>query len=96
MLKKHIRREIGINYDQNEPDKYNKALLKSIGADHFVVEGKNDLSYYIPFRYILNIVEPTHGDTIAVGILLRKFSILVQIYHMVIYKGAIGVSMPVG
>lgn len=92
VFKRHMNEPIGINY--RTPDKIESAVLVGISTHHFSVLSKEKLLYHFPFRVVLSATEAQRGVATAGGVFSTKYyRLIVQVLHMVIYKGAVGVGI---
>lgn len=92
VFSRYMNSMIGVNY--RNPEKYEAVILVAVSEDHFTIQEINDgLLYHFPFRAVLAVVEPQPGDSVSTGAIFSKhYRLVVQVFHMVIYKGAIGVG----
>ena len=90
ILEKYIGKSIGINC--KNPDKFQLVTLTNIDDTHFTVKLGRDL-FHFPLQYILSIAEPEDGVKLDGPLFDRnKAAIAVTVYHLIIYKGAFGIS----
>ncbi len=91
ILNRYLGRDIGINYDHHS--KHKKAKITAVGQDCFSVNiATQGINYHFPFIHILSMCEADNGN-IDTGILGVEAPLIVSIYHQVVYKGAVGLSM---
>ena len=90
LLEKYIDQEIGINVEK--PTRYQKAKLVEVTEDYLTVLLENKGLYFtFPLRWVLNIITAKEGS-ISVGILGKNYSVVIEVYHLIVYSGALGVG----
>jgi hypothetical protein len=94
----YVGQRIGIN--TIDPIKFNSVKLEDVQQDFFTVSHSVG-SMHIPYAHILKVMTAEEGGSIKTGIFLGiEARIFIEIFHMVVYKGAsgfaFGMSMPVG
>jgi hypothetical protein len=82
---------IGINH--TTPNEYAKAQIVKAGDDYFSIRS-GGLYLHIPYLRVMKIQESK--EWIKPHILSQEeYNTLITIEHMIIYKGAVGVALPV-
>lgn len=91
LLLPYIGKSVGINVDR--PDKLMQCELISANRDFFSVRTYDGRRISIPYKQVLKTIESETGDTLSTGILFGfSADLFIEIFHMVIYKGAIGMG----
>jgi hypothetical protein len=89
-LSQYILRPIGVNF--KKPNQYNKAILLHLSRDSFTIQpAETDYKITFPIRNIISISEYKNGFY-SDGVISEQFDVVVQVYQMVFYSGAVGVS----
>lgn len=88
----HCGELIGIN--ALDPSKITTAKLLEVQGDHFNVE-LNGLVVHIPYSQIIRISTSPYG-LVSAGVFEGQYSLVIKVFDFVIYKGALGLSMPIG
>jgi len=58
-----------------------------------VFEAEDGTSISFPLRHVLSVVEAEKG--VSTGMIFRdKFCVVIEVFHVVVYSGAIAVSIP--
>lgn len=89
VLDRYLLADIGMNLAA--PDKLVKVNLLDAQIDHFSVCHENLISR-IPYGQIIRVTEPKLGAVISTGLFAREFQLIVEVFHLVVYKGAVGFS----
>lgn len=94
LLALHAGLTVGMN--ANDPTKVIAVTLVSVQADHFTVEVEGRL-VRTPYSQILRVTEGADGGTVKASVFGESFDLIVEIFHMVVYKGAVGmgISIPI-
>ena len=93
ILKQYVGQKIAINY--KSPGSVGEATLTEVGDDYIVVFA-DDTTFYFPISCVLQISIPQKGVVVGGPLLDRKKAAVgVTVQHLVIYKGALGISWPV-
>ena len=92
LLTRYISRYVGINYRGTK--KFERALLTRVSDDFltiFAEEKQTNITF--PLRHVLSIVEAEKG--VSTGVIFRdEFCVVIEVFHVVVYSGAVGVSIP--
>ena len=91
LLASHVGQEVGIN--ALDPEKIVAAKLADVQADYFSVL-VTGLNVSIPFSQVIRVVKADQGAVKVGAILGAQYGLLIRVYDFVVYKGSIGVSMP--
>jgi len=91
LLSLHVGEIIGINVI--DPSMTSSALLLDTQSDHFCV-GIKSMHHYIPYSQIIRIVAAPNGS-VKSSAGSDDFPLVVTIFDLVIYKGAIGLGFSV-
>ena len=83
--------EIGINL--LSADKFEHATLIGVQFDHFTAQTK-DLEISVPYNQILKIIRAPSGR-VDLGVFKGSFPLVIHIFDLVVYKGAVGVGFSV-
>ncbi len=92
MLEKYVGQTIGVNH--SDPAKIEPATLVGVNADCFTVRIAEGMLCHFPLRVVLSATTAVADGTIQIGgfFATREYQIVIQVYHMVIYEGSVGVS----
>ncbi len=96
VLSKHVGFIVAIN--ATKPTTWDVCGLKAADEEFFSVVTQGDLLMHVPYSRILSATESHEGEgvriTTASG--AKAFKLVIEIEHMIIYKGgtAVGFSMP--
>jgi hypothetical protein len=91
LFHRYLNSQVGINF--RTPDKFETAALIGVEQDHFTIcDQQVEVCYHFPYRMVLSVAEPRAGAKISTGFFSKKHRLLIQVYHMVIYKGAVGIG----
>ena len=98
LLLPHVGKGIGINRDQ--ADKFLNARLFGAQNEYFTVEGGAGV-VHVPYQKIMQILEvPTGGSNRTAVSFALSTSLIVEIYHLIIYKSKggfmVGGTFPIG
>jgi hypothetical protein len=91
LLSRYLSRYVGVNH--RDPKKFERVLLTLVTDEFFSVlipDTKTTISF--PLRYILRVTEAE--TAVSGGIFQEKFPVIIQVFHLVIYSGAVGISFP--
>lgn len=91
LLSLHVGEIIGINV--LDPSKPSSAVLLDTQSDHFCV-GIKSMQHYIPYSQIIRVVAAQDGS-VKNPAGAEDFSLVVTIFDLVIYKGAVGLGFSV-
>lgn len=83
---------IGMNV--KDPVKVSEVTLVEVQADHFTVEHEG-LLVRTPFAQVLRATEAVQGSKVKPSAFGRSYDLVVEVFHMVVYKGAVGVGFSV-
>ena len=90
LLEKYINQEIGINVES--PTRYQKAKLVEVTEDYLtVLLEKKGIYFTFPLRWVLNIIT-AKGGNVSIGVLGKDYPVVIEVYHLVVYSGGIGVG----
>lgn len=92
LLVPRIGSAIGMNV--KDPVKVSEVTLVDVQADHFTVEHEG-LLVRTPFSQILRATEAVEGSKVKPLAFGRSYHLVVEVCHMVVYKGAVGVGFSV-
>jgi len=82
ILAPYVNASICVNFRNAE--KFETATLVDVGEDHFTVcDHQSGVFLHFPFQMIVSVVEQEH-------------TVVVQVFHLIIYKGGIGVGVGIG
>lgn len=92
LLTRYIGREIGINY--KEPKEFSPAVLSQVTDDFLSVHvPEKQITVSYPLHHILNVTESEGG--ISTGFFFgKRYVTVIEVFHLIVYKGAFGVSIP--
>jgi hypothetical protein len=92
LLARYLNRYVGVNY--RDTKKFERALLTRVSDDFFTVfAAENKTSISFPLRHVLSVVEADKGVT--TGMIFRdQFCVVIEVFHVVVYSGAVGISIP--
>lgn len=91
ILKEHIGKTIGINLAN--PSETIGAILVDTQADFFTVNYQQ-LNFNIPYTQIIRLID-SHQDKVITDGFGSRFAIVVKIFDFVVYKGAVGIGVPI-
>jgi len=92
LLAKYMNQTVGLNW--KEPKKYHPAKLVGITDEYFSVFVA-DLAFTVhyPYHQIVHVIEAEGG--ISTGIIFtREFPVVIETMQLIVYSGAVGVSIP--
>lgn len=89
MLAGYLGQEIGIN--AFDPSKVQAATLAEVQGDYFAVES-DGIRVTIPYTQIIKVLNAPTGD-VKLSFFGGAFPLVISVFDLVIYKGAIGVGM---
>lgn len=93
VLEEYRGKSIGIN--AINPTKVEAAILEEVQDDFFIVSAEGIL-VNIPYTQIIKIfTSPSEQISVGVFGLSGNFPLIVRVFDFVIYKGAIGISIPI-
>lgn len=93
LFTRYLGQDIGINY--KSPTTYEEAKLLEAENEYFYVLGKETgLKYYFPYSVILSITGTETAIVVGGNMFIRgkTFPLLIQVNHLIVYSGSIGVS----
>lgn len=92
LLKQYVGEMVGVNH--SDPAKVEPATLVAVNADFFSVQIPDGLLCHFPLRMVLSVTTGSSGGSVQTGGFFskREYQVVIQVYHMVIYTGAVGVS----
>lgn len=88
----HAGTNIGMNV--KDPSRFDGVVLVSVQVDHFVVSSE-DLLVRTPYSQILRVTEAAGTGGVKATTFGRPYSVIVEVFHLVVYKGAVGLSIPI-
>ena len=91
VLARHEGRKVGINYD--DPLEIKSAQLVNARSDYLTVLA-NGVLHHFPANSVLSASEAAHGNLSSGTFWKTEHSIVIFVFHQVIYKGSIGVEIP--
>lgn len=69
-------------------EKFDGAILTGVQIDHFTAQ-INDLEISVPYSQIIKIIRSPNGR-VNIGAFQGSYHLVVQIFDLVVYKGAVG------
>lgn len=93
LLSRYLDRYVGVNH--RDPKKFERVLLTKVSDAFFTIfVADNQTKVSFPLRYVLSVTEAEGG--VSTGVIFREqFTVIIQVYHLVIYSGAVGASFPI-
>lgn len=82
LLVQEIDRWIKLNH--SKPDESERAILRDVTDVYFTAEISTGVRMHVPYTQILHVVEAPGAP------------LLISAMHLVVYKGSLGVSVPIG
>jgi hypothetical protein len=93
LLSRYIGTDVGINY--SEPKEFSSANLLNVTDDFIsIYVSEKNVTITYPLQQIVNIVEADGG--VSTGVFFKKrYTVIIEVFHLVVYKGAVGFSIPI-
>lgn len=93
LLSPYIGKSIGINLI--DPSKFQQCVLSNANIDFFSVR-HGEILTHIPYQHLLRVTQSTNGGMVKTGSILGfQAAIFIEVFHMVIYKGAVGFGISI-
>jgi hypothetical protein len=92
VLASHTGSAIGMNL--KDPVKVSEVTLVDVQADHFAVESEGVL-VRTPYAQVLRATEAVQGSKVKPSAFGRSYDLVLEVFHMVVYKGAVGVGVSI-
>lgn len=92
LLAPYVGAAIGMNL--KDPVKVSNVTLLNVQADHFTVEHEGIL-VRTPYTQILRLTETIPGSKVGLSAFSRSYDLVVEVFQMVVYKGAVGVGFSI-
>jgi hypothetical protein len=91
-LTQFLGSEVGMNV--RDPSKVVSTTLRSVQADHFAVE-YDGLLVRTPYSQIIRVSSPVGGGALKAGIFGGSYNLVIEVFHLIIYKGSVGVGVSI-
>ena len=89
LMHRYIGKRVAINL--NDPIKMTDALLFRADKDCFVVLDSSGIRHYFPYNQVIKVSEAKDGKLVVNG-LSGNSPLAIFVFHLIVYKGAIGIS----
>jgi hypothetical protein len=91
-LRPYVAQTIGVN--AKDPTKVIEVVLFGVQGDHIEIE-YDGMVMKIPAMQILRITLPAPGHSIKTSVFGKEYNLVIEIFHMVIYKGSVGIGVSI-